>query len=406
MPVRLVALDEGPDITLDRTMVVVGRHPACDTRLDSLRVSRHHCCMTQENGEVDGQGPGQHQRHPDQRSAGGDRPAAARAMSCRSLIFVIVSRTARLTSRRSPSRRAWRSLGPGAEDRAGGPIGDRLRLPRGPAAGRPARRRTARRTPWRPRCGSSSRRRRRQVPNPGHRADGRATADSDDGSTGRSAPEPTLRSNASECHSELVPLNQGTAPIIALHRPVVLIGRHLDCDVRIDHPKISRRHCCVAMAYDRVLVRDLGSRNGVRVNGRVVEEVRLQPGDELAIGPILYRFEGRGRGRVAPRRPGAGGKPVAAGSASAPRRDAPRARATPAGCSMTRTSTWSRSTTSSRSARRPESASRVLPMPANEPSRFVVPPSGRRSLGTEWQDVASHAGSRLSVPCPSSPSVW
>lgn len=52
MPPRLVALDEGPDISLDRAMVVVGRHPACDTRLDSLRVSRHHCCMTQENGEV------------------------------------------------------------------------------------------------------------------------------------------------------------------------------------------------------------------------------------------------------------------------------------------------------------------------------------------------------------------
>ncbi|MHB1560444.1 MAG: FHA domain-containing protein [Isosphaeraceae bacterium] len=52
MPVRLVALDEGPDITLNHSMVVVGRHPACDTRLDSLRVSRHHCCMTQENGEV------------------------------------------------------------------------------------------------------------------------------------------------------------------------------------------------------------------------------------------------------------------------------------------------------------------------------------------------------------------
>jgi predicted component of type VI protein secretion system len=52
MPARLVALDEGPDINLDRAMVVVGRHPSCDTRLDSLRVSRHHCCMTQENGEV------------------------------------------------------------------------------------------------------------------------------------------------------------------------------------------------------------------------------------------------------------------------------------------------------------------------------------------------------------------
>jgi pSer/pThr/pTyr-binding forkhead associated (FHA) protein len=52
MPVRLVAVDEGPDITLDRDMVVVGRHPSCDTRLDSLRVSRQHCCMSQDNGEV------------------------------------------------------------------------------------------------------------------------------------------------------------------------------------------------------------------------------------------------------------------------------------------------------------------------------------------------------------------
>lgn len=52
MPARLVALDEGPDIPLDRTMVVVGRHPQCDARLDSLRVSRHHCCMTQDCGEV------------------------------------------------------------------------------------------------------------------------------------------------------------------------------------------------------------------------------------------------------------------------------------------------------------------------------------------------------------------
>jgi len=52
MTARLVALDEGQDIVLDRAMVVVGRHPACDARLDSLRVSRHHCCMMQESGEV------------------------------------------------------------------------------------------------------------------------------------------------------------------------------------------------------------------------------------------------------------------------------------------------------------------------------------------------------------------
>jgi predicted component of type VI protein secretion system len=90
---------------------------------------------------------------------------------------------------------------------------------------------------------------------------------------------------------QLVPLIKGTAPIIALHRPVILIGRHLECDARLDSPKISRRHCCVAIAYDRVLIRDLGSRNQVRVNGQVVEEARLQGGDEVAIGPILYRLE-------------------------------------------------------------------------------------------------------------------
>jgi pSer/pThr/pTyr-binding forkhead associated (FHA) protein len=60
MPARLVALDEGPDIALGRDgilglgrdMVVVGRHPACDARLDSLRVSRHHCCITREDGDL------------------------------------------------------------------------------------------------------------------------------------------------------------------------------------------------------------------------------------------------------------------------------------------------------------------------------------------------------------------
>ena len=88
----------------------------------------------------------------------------------------------------------------------------------------------------------------------------------------------------------LIPLIRGTAPLIALQRPVLLIGRHLECDVRIDSPKISRRHCCLAMAYDRVLIRDLGSRNGIRVNGRPVEESRLEDGDEIAIGPLLFRL--------------------------------------------------------------------------------------------------------------------
>ena len=93
--------------------------------------------------------------------------------------------------------------------------------------------------------------------------------------------------------ARLVPLTAGTAPVVALQRPVILIGRHPECDVRIDLPQVSRRHCCVALAYDRLLIRDLGSRNGLRVNGRLVDEVCLRPGDEVAIAQVLYRFEDR-----------------------------------------------------------------------------------------------------------------
>lgn len=88
----------------------------------------------------------------------------------------------------------------------------------------------------------------------------------------------------------LTPVNPVTGPSISLQRPVLLVGRHRECDVRIHLPKISRRHCCLAIAYDRILIRDLGSRNGVRVNGKVVDEVQLAEGDEVAIGPLIYRL--------------------------------------------------------------------------------------------------------------------
>src|SRR5262249_22715890 len=52
MPTLLVALDEGPNIPLDREPIVVGRHPHCDVRLPSFRVSRRHCCLTEVEGVV------------------------------------------------------------------------------------------------------------------------------------------------------------------------------------------------------------------------------------------------------------------------------------------------------------------------------------------------------------------
>lgn len=78
-------------------------------------------------------------------------------------------------------------------------------------------------------------------------------------------------------------------PPIELKRSVLLIGRHPECDVRIKLTSISRRHCCLAQVDDTMIVRDLGSRHGVWVNGRRVEEKVLKAGDQLAIGPKLFK---------------------------------------------------------------------------------------------------------------------
>jgi predicted component of type VI protein secretion system len=87
----------------------------------------------------------------------------------------------------------------------------------------------------------------------------------------------------------LLALTEG--PNIPLDKPIVLIGRHQECDIQIPSRKISRRHCCLAQVEDHMVVRDLGSTNGVRINGVKVVEGSLQPGDELMIGNFRYQLK-------------------------------------------------------------------------------------------------------------------
>ena len=78
-------------------------------------------------------------------------------------------------------------------------------------------------------------------------------------------------------------------PSILLDKPILLIGRHQESDIQIDSRKISRRHCCIAQIGDYLVIRDLGSTNGVRVNGVRVVESRLNEHDEVTIGGNQYR---------------------------------------------------------------------------------------------------------------------
>lgn len=124
--------------------------------------------------------------------------------------------------------------------------------------------------------------------------------------------------------ARLVPLSGPSVggPVV-LQRPVLLFGRHPECDIRLELPEISRRHCCVAQAYERLLIRDLGSRNGVRVNGRLVSEAPLHPGDEVAIAHLIYRFEADPAPAVAPRPEPAAPRPAPPTSTPAARPDLP-----------------------------------------------------------------------------------
>lgn len=88
----------------------------------------------------------------------------------------------------------------------------------------------------------------------------------------------------------LVPIESG-API-PLEKAILLIGRGPECDVSITHSrKVSRRHCCLAQVNDYFVVRDLGSTNGVAVNGeKVRREAVLNVGDELIVGDVRFRL--------------------------------------------------------------------------------------------------------------------
>lgn len=77
--------------------------------------------------------------------------------------------------------------------------------------------------------------------------------------------------------------------IIAVDKPILLLGRQAECDIQLESSKVSRRHCFLAKAGGQLFIRDLESTNGIRVNGERVEGSVLKSGDELTIGNIRFR---------------------------------------------------------------------------------------------------------------------
>lgn len=75
--------------------------------------------------------------------------------------------------------------------------------------------------------------------------------------------------------------------IFFLEKPESLIGRMEDCDVILPDASISSHHCKLLQDRNHIRVVDLGSTNGTRINGELINEGMLQVGDELQVGAVL-----------------------------------------------------------------------------------------------------------------------
>jgi hypothetical protein len=71
----------------------------------------------------------------------------------------------------------------------------------------------------------------------------------------------------------------------------VTLGRSRDCECVLAEPSVSRRHAELRRDGARWLLRDLGSRNGTRVNGvRLLDEAEVSPGDRVSFGDARFRL--------------------------------------------------------------------------------------------------------------------
>jgi adenylate cyclase len=87
-------------------------------------------------------------------------------------------------------------------------------------------------------------------------------------------------------YGELVP--RGGGDPIPLLKKALLVGRRESCDIVLRFPNVSAHHCQLACNDGYWYVRDLKSRNGVKVNGLRVTAKRLDPGDVLSIATHHY----------------------------------------------------------------------------------------------------------------------
>jgi pSer/pThr/pTyr-binding forkhead associated (FHA) protein len=89
--------------------------------------------------------------------------------------------------------------------------------------------------------------------------------------------------------AQLIPTGGGDP--IPLAKPKLLVGRRPSCDITLAFPNVSSHHCELIYEYGHWTVRDLGSSNGLKVNGLRCTENVLRPGDVLSIAKHTFEIQ-------------------------------------------------------------------------------------------------------------------
>ena len=76
-----------------------------------------------------------------------------------------------------------------------------------------------------------------------------------------------------------------------IDKGVVVLGRSQDCDIQLADPNVSRRHAEVRQEETTYWIVDLGSTNGMEVNGRRLRQSKLEDGDRIVLGSTEVVFE-------------------------------------------------------------------------------------------------------------------
>jgi pSer/pThr/pTyr-binding forkhead associated (FHA) protein len=100
------------------------------------------------------------------------------------------------------------------------------------------------------------------------------------GSPGANAPTLTVISEGASAN---------TIKLIDRDRPYY-VGRASECDLCVNLDELSRKHASFTRMWNGVVVRDLDSKNGIKVNGHEAKVQRLSDGDVVEMGPLELRL--------------------------------------------------------------------------------------------------------------------